>query len=71
MPRFNSFGTNKKDWRESEKLGRGRWYLLGGGGGRWPRLKTFIGNVLRKFRVLFVVLALIALLTFVMSKARE
>jgi mannan polymerase II complex MNN10 subunit len=74
LPRFNSFGTNKKDWRDSEKLGRGRWYLLGGGGdggGRWPRLKTFIGNVLRKFRVLFVVLALIALLTFVLSKARE
>jgi mannan polymerase II complex MNN10 subunit len=71
LPRFNSFGTNKKDWRESEKLGRGRWYLGGGGGGRWPRLKTFIGNVLRKFRFLFVVLTLIALLTFVMSKARE
>jgi hypothetical protein len=69
LPRFNSFGTNKKDWRESEKLGRGRWYP--GGGGRWPRLKTFAGNVLRKFRFLFIILAIIAVLTFVISIARE
>jgi len=42
LPRFNSFGATKKDWRESEKLGRGRWYP--GAGGRWPKLKTFLGT---------------------------
>jgi mannan polymerase II complex MNN10 subunit len=69
LPRFNSFGATGKDWRESEKLGRGRWYP--GAGGRWPKLKTFIGNVLRKFRFLLIVLAIIAFITFVASKARE
>ena len=69
LPRFNSFGATKKDGRESEKLGRGRWYP--GVGGRWPKLKTLIGNVLRKFRLLFIVLAIIAFIIFVMSKARE
>ena len=69
LPRFNSFGRSKKDWRESEKLGRGRWYP--GSGGKWSRVKTLVGNILRKFRFLFVVLAIIALTTFVMSKARE
>ena len=69
LPRFNSFAANKKDWRESEKLGRGRWYPRGGG--RWPRLKTFAGNVLRKFRFFFVILAIIVVVTFVMSKTRE
>ena len=69
LPRFNNFGTTKKDWRESEKLGRGRWYP--GGGGRWPRLKTLAGNILRKFKFLFIVLAIIALITFATSKARK
>lgn len=69
LPRFNSFGANKKDWRESEKLGRGRWRP--GGYGKWSSLKTFVGNFLRKFRLFFILLAVIMVLTFFMSKTRE
>ena len=69
LPRYNSFGQEKKDWRESEKLGRGRWYPAGGG--RLPRLKTFVGNVLRRFKALFIVLAIIGVITMVMSNTRE
>jgi mannan polymerase II complex MNN10 subunit len=69
LPTFNKFGSNKKDWRESEKLGRGRWYPAGGG--KWSRLKTLIGNVLRKFRLLFILLAVIVTLTLILSKLSE
>ncbi|KAI9871475.1 MAG: alpha-1,6-mannosyltransferase, partial [Watsoniomyces obsoletus] len=48
LPTFNRHGPKTPyDWREAEKLGRGRWYPRGGGG--LSRLKTFVGNVLRRF----------------------
>lgn len=71
MPAFNAFTTNSKDWRESEKLGRGRWYPPGGGGGRWATLRTFIGNVLRKGRFVLIILALVVILTVISSKTRK
>lgn len=68
LPTFNSFATTKKDWRQSEKLGRGRWHP--GAGGRWSKLRTYAGNVLRKFRFLFLILSIILVVTIVMSKTR-
>jgi len=66
LPRFNSFGPNKKDWRDTEKLGRGRWYPRGEG--TLSSTKTFVGNVLRKFKFLFILLAIILGITLMMSK---
>jgi hypothetical protein len=68
LPRFNSFGPNQKDWN-AEKLGRGRWRPTGGG--KWSRLKTLVGNLLRKFKFLFVMLALIVFTTLLWSKSSE
>lgn len=66
LPRFNSFGPNHKDWN-AEKLNRGRWRPSGDG--KWSRLKTLVGNVLRKFKVLIFMLVLILLMTVLWSKS--
>lgn len=63
LPRFNSF--KDKDWKDSEKLGRGRWYP--GGGGRLGRLKTFVGTVLRRFKFLILILVLVLLSIWAMK----
>jgi mannan polymerase II complex MNN10 subunit len=63
LPRFNSF--KDKDWRETEKLGRGRW--LPGDGGRLERLKTFIGSLLRRFKFLILILVLVGLSIWAMK----
>jgi len=68
LPTFNANFQDKRDWRESEKLGRGRWYPKGGG--FLSRLKTIIGNILRKFKVLFILLAAISLLSILFSSTR-
>lgn len=57
LPRFNRVRDN--DWEDTEKLGRGRWYP--GGGGRFGRLKTFIGSVLRRFKFVILILILVLL----------
>ena len=57
LPRFNSF--KDKDWKDTEKLGRGRWYPRGGS--RLGRLKTFVGSVLRRFRFVILILILVLL----------
>lgn len=63
LPRFNSF--KDKDWRETEKLGCGRWFPRGGG--RLRRLKTFVGSVLRRFKFLTLILVLVGLSLWVMK----
>lgn len=68
LPRFNNFSSDQKDWN-AEKLGRGRWRP--GVGGRWSRLKTLVGNVLRKFKMLVVVMLLMALITLLWSKSSK
>lgn len=35
------------------------------------RIKTFAGNVLRRFKFLFIILSIVALTTFLMSQTRE
>lgn len=68
LPRFNSFNSNQKDWN-AEKLGRGRWSPTGGG--NWSGLKTLVGNVLRKFKLLIVMIVLMILMTVLWSKSSE
>ena len=46
LPRFNLGGRN---YAEKEKLGRGRWNQ--NPSGRYGRLKTFCGHVLRKMKL--------------------
>lgn len=67
LPAFHKYGPKTpKDWREAEKLGRGRW--TPGGGSGVGKLKTFVGNVLRRFRFIFVVLAAVAALTVIITQ---
>ena len=68
LPRFNSFNSNQKDWN-TEKLGRGRWRPAGGG--KWSRLRTLAGNILRKFKFLIVVFVLMILMTLLWTKSSE
>lgn len=68
LPRFNSFNSNQKDWN-AEKLGRGRWRPRGGG--KLSSLKTLLGNILRKFKFLIIVFALMALTTILWSKSSK
>ena len=68
LPRFNSFNSSRKDWN-AEKLGRGRWRPSDDG--RLSRLKTLVGNLLRKFKVLILIFLLIGLTTLLWSKSRE
>lgn len=70
LPAFNKYGPKTPfDWREAEKLGRGRWHPRGGGG--LSRLKTFMGNVLRRFKFLFIILSVIVITTVTVSKSGE
>ena len=68
LPRFNSFGPNK-DWRETEKLGRGRWAPAENS--KLGRLKTFVGNLIRKFRLLFILAFLATFIFSVISMTRK
>ena len=65
LPAFHK-GSGRNNWRETEKLGRGRWTPRGSGS--LSRLKTFVGNVLRRFRVVFAVLTLVLLSTVIISQ---
>ena len=71
LPSFNKYGPKTPyDWREAEKVGRGRWYARAPAGGL-SSLKTLVGNVLRKFRFLFIILTCVILLTVGVSKSGE
>lgn len=67
LPTFHKYGPKTpKDWREAEKLGRGRW--TPGGGSGFGKLKTFIGNVLRRFKFLCIILGIVALTTVIITQ---
>jgi len=70
LPTFNTFGSQDKNWRDQEKLGRGRWHPAGGEG-KFSTVRTFLGNFLRKFKFVFLVLGVIAILTTAMSQASQ
>lgn len=70
LPTFNTFSPQDKNWRDQEKLGRGRWHPAGGDG-KLATVRTFLGNFLRKFKFAFLVLGVVAVLTTALSQASE
>lgn len=68
LPTFETFGPGEKNWQDQEKLGRGRWSVTADHR-RLGIVRTYCGNVLRKFKFLFVILGVVALLTTIMSQA--
>lgn len=69
LPVFSPYTPLSANWKDPEKLGRSRWYPRGGGS--LSRIKTFAGNVLRRFKFLFIILSIVTLTTFLMSQTRE
>ena len=69
LPRFNNITPDKKHWKDTEKLGRGR--SSSRGVLMLSQLKTFVGNVLRRFKVLFVLLAIFFTIVIIMSEMSE
>ncbi|KAK5072631.1 alpha-1,6-mannosyltransferase [Lithohypha guttulata] len=67
LPMFNALSPQDKDWKDQEKLGRGRWPLKDNDG-RFATFRTFLGNFLRKFKFLFSILAVVAVVTTVVSQ---
>lgn len=67
LPMFNNFSPQTPNWRDQEKLGRGRWQPKGVEG-RLSSVRTFLGNFLRKSKFLFSILAVVAVVTTVLSQ---
>ena len=60
LPTFNKYGVRTPhDSREAEKLGRGRW-RPGNVGETMGRCKTMVGNLMRRFRVVLLLVVLVA-----------
>lgn len=68
LPTFNTFSPQDKNWRDQEKLSRGRWNSHQIDEGRVAVVRTYLGNVLRKFKFVFVVLGVVALLTTLLAQ---
>ena len=59
LPTFNKYGVRTpNDWREAEKLGRGRW-RPGNVRGTVGRCKTMMGNLIRRFRIVLLLIVLV------------
>lgn len=69
LPVFSPYTPLSANWKDPEKLGRSRWSPRGGGS--FSRLKTFVGNVLRRFKFLAIVLSLVAMTTLLISNTGE
>ena len=69
LPTFNRTEDTKKDWRETEKLGRGRWRPSDSS--PLGKLKTFLGNLIRKFRLFFILMLAIVLGSALFSLTRK
>jgi mannan polymerase II complex MNN10 subunit len=67
LPRFNL--PSRRNYREKEKLGRGRWYP--DNGRRLGRLKTFIGRIFRRMRLRFLLLITFIIFVFLFYVTRE
>lgn len=70
LPTFNTFSPQDKNWRDQEKLGRGRWHQSPGEG-KFATVRTFLGNFLRKFKFIFLILGVVAILTTALSQASK
>ena len=69
LPVFSPYTPLSANWKDPEKLGRSRWYPRGGGG--LSRVKTFAGNVIRRFKFLFIILSIVTLTTVIVSQTSE
>ena len=69
LPAFSPYTPLSANWKDPEKLGRSRWYPRGGG--YLSRMKTFAGNVLRRFKFLFIILSIVTMVTIVMSQTSK
>lgn len=69
LPVFSPYSPLSANWKDPEKLGRSRWYPRGGGS--LSRIKTFAGNLLRRFKFLFIVLSIVTLTTLILSQTSE
>lgn len=67
LPTFNTFSPQDRSWRDQEKLGRGRWSPKVDEG-RFAVVRTYLGNVLRKFKFVFLILGIVALLTTLLAQ---
>jgi mannan polymerase II complex MNN10 subunit len=67
LPRFNI--PSRKDYREKEKLGRGRWYP--NDGSRVGRLKTFLGGILRRMKLQVLVIGALIFMISMFYLTRE
>jgi len=70
LPTFNDHSPQDRNWRDQEKLGRGRWHPAGGEG-KFSTIRTFLGNFVRKFKFVLLVLGVVTVLTTAMSQASE
>lgn len=68
LPTFHTFDLADKNRREKDKLERGRWSAAASHG-RTEILRTYCGSVLRRFKPLFIVLGIVALLMTILSQA--
>ncbi|OAP63256.1 hypothetical protein AYL99_02483 [Fonsecaea erecta] len=66
LPVFSPYTPLSANWKDPEKLGRSRWSPRGGGS--LARIKTFAGNVLRRFKFLFIILSIVTLTTVILSQ---
>jgi mannan polymerase II complex MNN10 subunit len=69
LPVFSPYTPLSANWKDPEKLGRSRWYPRGGG--YLSRIKTFAGNVLRRFKFLFIILSIVTLTTVILSQTSK
>lgn len=74
LPRFtisspsSSSSSSSRDYREKEKLGRGRWR----DGGNWGRnLITFLGSMLRRTKIRLLLLVIILWICWLMFWTRK
>lgn len=68
LPRFNIAPRN---FREKEKLGRGRWHSFNSSGSLAGRIRTFLGAGLRRKRVLLLLLFIILFALWGFLASRE
>jgi hypothetical protein len=70
LPVFSPYTPLSANWKDPEKLGRNRWYPRGGGGSL-GKVRTIVGNILRKYKIPFAILSMVALITILLSETSK
>lgn len=66
LPQFQITSSPSKDYREKEKLGRGRWSAAGGGGSWGRNLVSFLGSILRRTKIRLLLVAVLGFVCYLM-----